>query len=247
MDGEAGERPARARHCDRAKPVARHAAATGREAGKARRESSEARRPPSDPSTSIALVERGQGMRKQRSRRSSSPSFISSSSAPAAQAAPTEVNVRIEGKAETLFEGPILTDGHNVKATSDTKAPEAGRRCNGLNNGAEPDARADPDRRLGRRDEHPRRRLRRRTGTRAVRGLLHQALGPRRARTSAPASTGASLVNNVFTSVGGCQYQLDGGDEVLWVYDAFSGRPRLAALPRRLLGRRRAADRDRRH
>ena len=39
------------------------------------------------------------------------------------------------------------------------------------------------------------------------------------------------LVNNIFTSVGGCQYQLDGGDEVLWVYDAFDGRPFLALYP----------------
>jgi hypothetical protein len=39
------------------------------------------------------------------------------------------------------------------------------------------------------------------------------------------------VVNNVFTSVGGCQYQLDGGDEVLWVYDAFSNGPRLLLYP----------------
>ena len=39
------------------------------------------------------------------------------------------------------------------------------------------------------------------------------------------ASPGGVLVNNTFTNVGGCQYQLDEGDEVLWVYDAFSGRP----------------------
>ena len=29
------------------------------------------------------------------------------------------------------------------------------------------------------------------------------------------------LVNNVFTSVGGCQYELSAGDEVLWIYNAF--------------------------
>src|ERR1044072_2814723 len=39
------------------------------------------------------------------------------------------------------------------------------------------------------------------------------------------------VVNNVFTSIGGCQYQVDGGDEVLWVYDAFDGRPRLVLYP----------------
>lgn len=39
------------------------------------------------------------------------------------------------------------------------------------------------------------------------------------------------LVNDVFTAVGGCQYPLDGGDEVLWIYDAFKGRPTLALFP----------------
>src|ERR1044072_1575827 len=39
------------------------------------------------------------------------------------------------------------------------------------------------------------------------------------------------VVNNVFTSIGGCQYQVDGGDEVLWVYDAFDGRPPLVLYP----------------
>ena len=33
------------------------------------------------------------------------------------------------------------------------------------------------------------------------------------------------LVNNVFTNVGGCQYELSAGDEVLRVYNAFDSRP----------------------
>jgi hypothetical protein len=33
------------------------------------------------------------------------------------------------------------------------------------------------------------------------------------------------LVNNVYTDVGGCQYQLHDGDEVLWIYNAFQSRP----------------------
>src|ERR1700691_3100119 len=46
-----------------------------------------------------------------------------------AQAAPTLVNVRIEGKGETLFEGPVLTEGHDVKASSDSQE----RPCDGIN------------------------------------------------------------------------------------------------------------------
>jgi hypothetical protein len=48
---------------------------------------------------------------------------------PAVQAAPTLVNVRIEGRSETLFEGPIWTEGHDVRASSDTQA----RACDGVN------------------------------------------------------------------------------------------------------------------
>ena len=39
------------------------------------------------------------------------------------------------------------------------------------------------------------------------------------------------FVNNTLTNVGGCQYQLDEGDEVLWVYNAFNDRPNLALFP----------------
>jgi len=39
------------------------------------------------------------------------------------------------------------------------------------------------------------------------------------------------LVNDVFTNVGGCQYELGDGDGVLWAYDAFAGRPILALYP----------------
>ena len=39
------------------------------------------------------------------------------------------------------------------------------------------------------------------------------------------------LVNDVFTNVGGCQYELHENDEVLWVYDAFKERANLALFP----------------
>ena len=47
--------------------------------------------------------------------------LITVTTAGVAGAAPREVNVRIEGKSETLFEGPILTEGHDVRASSDTQ------------------------------------------------------------------------------------------------------------------------------
>jgi len=150
--------------------------------------------------------------------------------APVAQAAPAQVNVRIEGRYETLFEGPILTEGHNVRASSDSSAPAGGRRCNGLNNGKNPSpgptptaAGADAMSLIGEDFD----------------GLWYaepfedyfiKRWGPD-AQSEGAGEYWGLVVNNVFTSVGGCQYQLDGSDEVLWVYDAFSSRPRLLLYP----------------
>ena len=54
--------------------------------------------------------------------------------AASAGAAPTNVEVRIEGRAETLFEGRVQTEPHGVRAASDTKlAAGKLRRCDGLN------------------------------------------------------------------------------------------------------------------
>jgi Domain of unknown function (DUF4430) len=150
--------------------------------------------------------------------------------APAAQAAPTEVNVRIEGRTETLFEGPILTEGHSVKASSDTEAPKVGRRCNGLNNAQNPTpgptptaASVDAMSILGEDFDgkwYPE----------PFEDYFIKRWGPD-AQNEVKGEYWGLLVNNVFTSVGGCQYQLDEGDEVVWVYDAFKDRPFLALFP----------------
>lgn len=146
--------------------------------------------------------------------------------APVARGAPAaEVNVRIEGESETLFEGPILTEGHSVKAFSD-KGPH---RCDGVNNGkhAAPGptptaASVDAMSIVGEDfdgDWYP-----------GYDDYFITRWGPD-GQSVAQAEYWGVLVNNVFTSVGGCQYQLDGGDEVLWTYDAFKDRPSLALYP----------------
>jgi uncharacterized protein DUF4430 len=144
-----------------------------------------------------------------------------------AEAAPTEVNVRIEGRSETLFEGPVRTDGHAVQAASDVEA----HHCDGTNNGANPTPGPTPTA----------------AGVDAMSilgegfdGLWYGApsfddyfvkrWGPD-GQDLAKGEYWGILVNNAFTSVGGCQYQVDQGDEVLWVYDAFGGRPQLALYP----------------
>ncbi len=151
--------------------------------------------------------------------------------APAAPASPTEVEVRIEGKTETLFEGPVLTDGHNVRGLTDTEAPAWGRRCNGLNNGAHPTpgptptaASVDAMAILGEGFDGDW------YGSGSFDDYFITQWGPERQDLVENDYWGV-VVNDVFTSVGGCQYQLDSGDEVMWVYDAFDGRPQLVLYP----------------
>jgi hypothetical protein len=157
-------------------------------------------------------------------------SLLTVALAPVAQAAPTQVNVRIEGKTETLFEGPILTEGHNVRASSDSSAPAGGRRCNGLNNGKNPlpgptptAAAVDAMSLIGEDFDG-------RWYAEPFEDYFVKRWGPDAQDEGAGEFWGV-VVNNVFTAVGGCQYELDGGDEVLWVYDAFSNRPRLLLYP----------------
>jgi hypothetical protein len=157
--------------------------------------------------------------------------FIVFLTAPAAQAAPAEVKVRIEGETETLFEGPVLSDGHNVRGITDTKAPAWGRRCNGLNNAANPmpgptatAASVDAMAILGEGFDGDW------YGANSFDDYFITQWGPERQDVGEGDYWGV-VVNNVFTSVGGCQYQVDAGDEVIWVYDAFGGRPRLLLYP----------------
>lgn len=144
-----------------------------------------------------------------------------------AEAAPTQVKVRVEGKTRTLFEGPILADVHRVKATGDSRW----RRCDGVS-AAVPQNKvpgvvptsvtSDAMRIIGESFGAQ--------WSNQIEDYLLERWGPD-TEDEAAAEYWGVLVNNVFTSVGGCQYQLDGGDEVLWVYDAFEGRPRLALYP----------------
>jgi hypothetical protein len=146
--------------------------------------------------------------------------------APLALAAPTQVHVRIEGKAETIFEGLVLTDVHRVRDANDTQW----RRCNGitaLNPSIAPavvptSASSDAMRIVGETFD----------------GLWYGQWEDYFIERWGPDAQGVGsfeywglVVNNAFTDVGGCQYQLDAGDEILWVYDAFHDRPRLVLYP----------------
>lgn len=136
----------------------------------------------------------------------------------AAGAAPSDQRVRIEGRTTTLFEGTVRTDGHAIKASSDSSP----RRCDGTNNGAHPAPGPTPTA----------------SSDDALRSVgmdfdaqwypgfddyFLQRFGPDAEDPATGASWGI-LVNGIYTSVGGCQYRLSPGDQTLWVYDAFTMR-----------------------
>jgi hypothetical protein len=146
--------------------------------------------------------------------------------APIAQAA-TEVNVRIEGREETLFEKTIPVGIGPIEAFSDTQT----RECDGVNaldpGNVEPGvtptlASAEAMESIGETFD----------------GQWYDGFGdyfitrwgPDEQSNALGAYWGI-LVNNVLTSVGGCQYQLNEDDEVLWLWNAFAGRPMLALFP----------------
>jgi hypothetical protein len=151
-------------------------------------------------------------------------SLIPLACAAAAQATPTQVNVRIEGAERTLFEGPILTEGHEVEASSDTQA----RSCDGIDVNDPENTVPGPTPTAASAD---------------AMGLIGETFDGQRepqyedyfvtrwgpdAQNPTDAAYWGALVNNVFTNVGGCQYELGGGDEVTWAYNAFAGHPSLA-------------------
>lgn len=136
-----------------------------------------------------------------------------------AAAAPTQLTVRIEGKTQTLFEGPILTGGHGIRASSD----KATRPCDGTNNGANPAPGPTPT-----------------AASVDAMSIIGEGFdakwfpgyddyyverwGPDAENLGAGTFWGL-LVDGAFTPVGGCQFRSEAGDEVLWAYDAFSSKP----------------------
>ena len=136
---------------------------------------------------------------------------------PAASAAvPAEVQVRIEGRTQTLFEGPVTTDGHNITTPT---SPDP-HKCDGTNNGAYPapgptsGAALDDAARLG---------------SLTWDGEWFQTSRTSRscawARTAWTRGTVSSGVSSSTTGIrvtGGCQERVATGDESTWVFDAFN-------------------------
>lgn len=140
----------------------------------------------------------------------------------AVSAAPTAVDVRIEGKSSTIFFGPVTTDGRTVTTAAGGTHP-----CDGST--ASPPVGPGPTPNSALDDA-------------AAKGGFSwdgpwfgtDFFASRIAGESESPADGqfwGVYVNGAMLDVGGCQHILEAGDEVLWAYDAFSktGALRLSA------------------
>ena len=130
-----------------------------------------------------------------------------------ASAVPTQVKLRVEGATQTIFEGDVTTDGHNVTT------PSGGTHtCDGTNGGANPSpgptptAALDDGALLGNYTWDG-------TWFDSFQDFLVDRVGPDSATQS---QFWGQYVNSKPSQVGGCQEIVAAGDEVLWAFDAFS-------------------------
>lgn len=143
--------------------------------------------------------------------------------APAAVAAPVDVHVRVEGAAETLFDRVVRSDAITLQTPDDLLQDRGPHACDGTNAGRNPapgatatGATADAMSTLGQDLDGE--------WFGGFDDYFVTRIGPD-AESDEQSRWWGVLVNRVFTSYGGCQVQVQAGDEVLWVYDAFSSRP----------------------
>jgi hypothetical protein len=127
--------------------------------------------------------------------------------APAA-AAPTTVHLRVEGSVGTIYDAPVITNGHAIE--QDKAGPQP---CDGTNNGANPtpgptvtstldDALAWDG-----------------SWTPSLNDFLVKRIGPDAATTT---KFWGLALNFKQLQTGGCQQQVKAGDQVLFAYDLFS-------------------------
>ncbi|HLM26855.1 MAG TPA: fibronectin type III domain-containing protein [Thermoleophilaceae bacterium] len=139
--------------------------------------------------------------------------LLASAAAPAAQADPVSVKLRVEGKSGTIYEKPVTTDGHAVTTVSGGT-----HKCDGTNGGAHPTpgptstATLDDGAKQGGFTFDA-------TFNDGFEDFLIDRIGP---DSSTSSEFWGHFNNFVSSQVGGCQQRVGTGDEVLWVWDAFS-------------------------
>jgi len=126
---------------------------------------------------------------------------------------PIMVNLRIEGSATTIFEGSVVTRGHNVTTPSG-----GNHHCDGTNNNANPLPGATCTSAL---DDENRKSHFSFDGTfsTAFDDFFITSIG---GETQTSTEFWGLLVNFQFTPVGGCQEEVQVDDDVLFAFDAFN-------------------------
>lgn len=130
-------------------------------------------------------------------------------------AAPASINLRVEGRNTTIFEGPVTTDGKTVTPSSGND-----QRCDGTNGGGTPPGSPGPTPTTTLDDGA-------RLGSFTWDGTYFDSFDDYQIdRVGPDASTSSEFwgqfVNSQASQVGGCQEIVKSGDEVLWAFDAFS-------------------------
>jgi len=126
---------------------------------------------------------------------------------------PTLVNLRVEGLEKTIFEGPIITLGHNVTTVSG-----GNHHCDGTNNHANPTAGPTCTSAL---DDASKLAHFTFDGTfsTAFDDFFITSIG---GDTQTSTQFWGILLNFEFTPVGGCQQDVKAKDQILWAFDAFN-------------------------
>ncbi len=135
----------------------------------------------------------------------------------AAPAAAVDVNLRIEGKDRTIFEGRVSTDGHSVQ----------GHKCDGTNNGAEnnpgPTVTAALDDGASDNDFSWRGQY-----YKDFEDFFVTRIGP---DENTDNEYWGFLLNYKDPGKGGCQTRVRSGDDVLWAFDGFGKTPLKLSAP----------------
>ena len=130
-----------------------------------------------------------------------------------ASAVPTQVKLRVEGATQTIFEGDVTTDGHDVTTETSGSHP-----CDGTNAGAHPTPGPTSTAAL---DDAAR------IGGFTWDGQWFDGFEDFQVLRVGPDSASdtqfwGQFLNSEASSTGGCQERIAAGDETLWVFDAFS-------------------------
>ena len=220
--GKSGVKPARSRHCERV-PMRRMEPLGARRSPGRRGAEPQARRPhsgrsPYDP--------RGRGGSMSvwfRCALSGALILVSLAAPAAADAVPVTVNLRVEGATQTIFEGPVITDVHQVKtpvrhrgahratARASASRPRRPRSARSMTRRAAAPSRWDALWDAGFSDYYPFLRI----GPDAIDSSTHYL---------------AFYLNWAFAETGGCGQHVRQGDEVLFAYEDFQPSPHPAPV-----------------